>query len=66
MVDWNRERRVIAFDLDGVLCEEDRNYTYEGILNKKPLKDAIRIVNNIYRAGHLVTIYTSRNPSCYY
>lgn len=45
-----------VFDLDGTLCT-DTGGNYELAV---PIRDRIFIVNELYNAGHEITIYTAR------
>lgn len=56
------ERKVIAVDIDGVLCEDDGDYSHAGLYNRKPIKETIDKVNRLYGQKHIIIIYTSRNP----
>lgn len=50
---------LIAVDLDGTLCYSE----YWGTGNPIPKKSNIEIVNNLYRFGYHIVIYTSRHSS---
>ena len=53
--------KVIAVDLDGVLCEHDGDYSREGLMNKKPIKENIEKINKIFLSyNHIIVIYTAR------
>ena len=53
--------KIIAFDLDDVLCSRDSN---EGALEKylscKPIQKMIDICNECYNSGYEIIIYTAR------
>ena len=58
----NKEKiKIIAFDLDDVLCIRDSN---EGDLEKylscKPIQKMIDICNKCYYSGYEIIIYTAR------
>lgn len=49
-------KKVICFDLDGVLCTNSNgNY-----INAKPIKRNISLVNKLYIDGYKVKIFTAR------
>lgn len=61
-------KKVIAFDIDGTLC--DREPIYEHLGHKKylycyPKQEMIDIVNELYDKGNTIIIYTSRGMSQY-
>ena len=47
---------IIAFDLDGTLCSTG-SIQYQ---QAKPFKKRIKIVNELFDAGHIIKIYTAR------
>ena len=47
---------IYVFDLDGTLCNTKGNY-YE---KATPKKDRIKIVNELYDDGHIITYWTAR------
>lgn len=55
------EPKVVAFDLDDVLCVRDSE---EGKVDKyrtcRPVPEMIKIVNDCYNRGHTIIIYTAR------
>jgi hypothetical protein len=48
--------KIFCFDLDGVICITKKNY-YK---NSKPNKKAINKINDIYKKGHKVIVFTAR------
>jgi hypothetical protein len=54
--------RVIAFDLDDVLCyrTSDMGGKVDKYRNCKPIHEMIKIVNQCYEQGDKVIIYTAR------
>jgi ribonucleotide monophosphatase NagD (HAD superfamily) len=50
-------KKVIAIDMDGVICKEER--TFDRPL-ATPIPGAIESVNKIHAAGHTVIIWTAR------
>ena len=56
-------RKIIAFDLDGVLCDRPENLEHLG--EKKyehcfPIAKNIELVNSLYDKGYYIKIYTAR------
>ena len=47
---------VYCFDIDGTLC----NQVSEDYLRAKPMPERIDKVNELYRAGHTIKLFTSR------
>ncbi len=47
----------IFIDIDGVLTNETKGFDYE---NRTPNYQNIGKVNELYRQGHTITLYTSR------
>jgi hydroxymethylpyrimidine pyrophosphatase-like HAD family hydrolase len=57
------KQKIIAFDLDDVLCTRSLEYDYLGpkkYLHCEPVQSNIQIVNNLYEKGHTIVIYTAR------
>lgn len=46
---------IVAFDLDNTLCTFNMEYH-----KAKPIKARIKIVNELFDAGHIIKIYTAR------
>tara|TARA_Y100000593_G_scaffold94577_1_gene194380 strand:+ start:776 stop:1144 length:369 start_codon:yes stop_codon:yes gene_type:complete len=60
--------KVIAFDLDGVLC--DRPKDIEHLLERKydycfPIVKNVKLVNKLYDEGYYIKIYTARGMSTF-
>jgi len=60
------KQKIIAFDLDDVICF--RNDEYEKLGPKKydycqPYPENIEIVNSLYDEGHRIIVYTARGMS---
>lgn len=60
--------KIIAFDLDGVLCDRPENV--EHLLEEKydfcyPIAENIDIVNSLYEEGYYIKIYTARGMSTF-
>jgi len=49
-------KKKICFDLDGTLCTN----TYGDYLNAKPINIAIDKVNELYKSGYYIIIFTAR------
>ena len=55
------ENKIIAFDLDDVLCyRTSEKGRVEKYLSCKPIPTMINIVNKCYDKGHTIIIYTAR------
>jgi histidinol phosphatase-like enzyme len=58
--------KIIAFDLDDVICHRSNEYEYLGP-NKydycEPDKNIIRMINDLYDEGNKIIIYTARGMS---
>lgn len=55
--------KVVAFDLDDVICFRTPEFEKFGILKYnycKPKRDMIDIVNELYNDGYTIKIYTAR------
>ena len=51
--------KTYCFDLDGTLCQTiDGDYK-----NSKPLKNNIKILNNLFKEGNKILIFTARGSS---
>ena len=49
-------KKIICFDLDNTLCRTNKNY-----YNKStPYKKKIKLVNNLYKKGYIIKIFTAR------
>ena len=51
------KKLVIAIDLDGTICTEER--TFEKSL-AKPIEGAIKRIQELYSSGHTIIIWTAR------
>lgn len=52
-------RPIIAFDIDGTLCEEQEDY--HNYKDAVPILDTIKCINKLYKMNlHFVVIYTAR------
>ncbi len=50
------KRKIICFDIDNVICKtENSNYK-----RSKPIKKAIKKINDLYRSGFKIILFTSR------
>ena len=62
------KNKVLAFDLDDVICKRPPNLDYLGKIKYKfcvPIKKNIKIINNFYDKGAIIRIYTARGMSYY-
>lgn len=60
------KQKIIAFDLDDVICFRPTGYEDLGpekYLYCQPYKEAIELVNSFYDDGHKIIIYTARGMS---
>lgn len=60
--------KIIAFDLDDVLCQRDSNIKVSGIEKYdhcEPIQENIDIVNSLYDDGHKIIIYTARGMTIF-
>ncbi len=59
-------KKIIAFDLDDVLCER---FTNEGKVEKYfhcvPIPAMVKIVNECYDSGHTIVVYTARGMNVF-
>lgn len=53
-----RKRWVYAVDLDWTLCKGE----FWGGVDPEPLLDRIEKINNLYKQGNIILIYTARDP----
>ena len=49
-------KKILCFDLDGVICITKGN-DYK---NSKPNKKNIKYINNLYNKGYIIKIFTAR------
>lgn len=57
------KNKIIAFDLDDVICYRDPKYEGEGIGKYNhcyPYEGTVRLINELYQAGFYIKIYTAR------
>ena len=62
------KNKVIAFDLDDVICKRPSNLENIGIKKYKfcvPIKKNINLINNLFDNGAIIKIYTARGMSHY-
>jgi hypothetical protein len=58
--------KVIAFDLDDVICKRDvEGNNIEKYLSCVPIPAMVEIVNNCYDSGNHIIIYTARGMSVF-
>jgi histidinol phosphatase-like enzyme len=49
-------KKILCFDLDGVICKTNKNY-YK---NSLPLKKSIKLINKLFLNGFYIKIFTAR------
>lgn len=49
-------KKVICFDIDGVICKTKKN-DYK---NATPIKKNIKLINNLYAEGYFIKVFTAR------
>lgn len=54
-----KPRSVVAVDLDGTLCEGE----FWGDGEPTPKQNMIDLIEKLYKAGHIIIIFTARNRS---
>jgi CMP-N,N'-diacetyllegionaminic acid synthase len=57
------KQKIIAFDLDDVLCSRHLKYDHLGpnkYLHCEPIQPNIEMVNNLYDKGNIIIVYTAR------
>lgn len=55
--------KIIAFDIDDVLCTRDKGIEHKGVDKYafcRPITNNIEIVNSLYEKGFYIKLYTSR------
>lgn len=50
-------------DIDGTICDDIPNEEPERMLTVEPYPDAIKVINQWYEEGHIITFFTSRTDS---
>ena len=53
--------KILCFDLDNVICSTKGNRYHES----KPRKKIINLINNLYKKGYTIKIFTARHMSKY-
>jgi len=48
--------KILCFDLDNVICSTKGNRYHES----KPRKKIINLINNLYKKGYIIKIFTAR------
>ena len=49
-------KKVICFDIDGVICKTKKNDYKKAI----PIKKNIRLINRLYSDGYVIKVFTAR------
>ncbi len=63
----NTKKKILCFDLDGVICSNTK-YKSANLINYKKSKSipsAIKAINKLYDNGHTIVIYTARGMTRY-
>lgn len=61
------KKKLICFDLDGVICKNTK-YKNSNLINyhkSKSIPSAIKTINKLYENGHTIIIYTARGMTRY-
>ena len=64
------KKLTIAIDIDGTIADwSEVNFTRvngspSGLMEAKPIKNALQSVKKLYKQGHTIVFYTSRNSCC--
>ena len=62
------KQKIIAFDLDDVICFRPNEYEHLGpqkYLYCEPYQETIELINSLYDDGHKIVIYTARGMTQY-
>jgi histidinol phosphatase-like enzyme len=62
------KQKIIAFDLDDVLCKRNPEFDYLGVDKYDhcvPIQKNINIVNSLYDDGNKIIIYTARGMTVF-
>jgi histidinol phosphatase-like enzyme len=60
------KKKILCFDLDDVICTNVLNKN--GLIDykkSKPIKKSIKIINELYKKGYQIDIFTARGMSRY-
>jgi hypothetical protein len=52
----NTYKKILCFDLDGIICSTDKNHYARSV----PLKKNIRLINKLFLEGYYIKIFTAR------
>ena len=61
------KKKLFCFDLDGVICKNNK-YKNSNLINynkSKPIRTAVKVINELYDSGHKIVIYTARGMTRY-
>jgi hypothetical protein len=47
-------------DIDGTICDDIPNEEPERMVDVEPFPDAVKVINQWYEEGHIITFFTSR------
>ena len=51
-----KKKVIICFDIDGVICDTTKNF----YPMSKPIKPAIKKINQLFKKGYYIKLFTSR------
>ena len=57
------EVKNYLIDIDGTICDDIPNEEPERMVDCAPYPDALRIINQWYDEGHIITFFTSRTEA---
>jgi len=63
----NTKKKILCFDLDGVICSNTK-YKNSDLIDYKKSKSipiAVKTINKLYDKGHTIIIYTARGMTRY-
>jgi hypothetical protein len=49
-------KKIICFDLDGVICKTPGN----NYIKSRPIINNIKFINNLYNRGYIIKVFTAR------
>lgn len=53
------KKKIYCFDIDGTIC----NNTFGKYLEAMPYKDRIKTINELYKKGHTIILYSARGST---
>jgi hypothetical protein len=52
-------KKIFCFDIDNTICKTSGN----NYIKSKPINKSVRVVNLLYKKGHVIKLYTARYMS---